>query len=124
MDVIECSQRIEDKIKLLETARKDLRKYAEAKALKMALYEKELAVCLIKLKNGTPFELDGAVIENPPATTASLIAKGIVWEAKQQAQLAEAQYKLAVTTLDSISAELNGYQSIFRHLEYTAGERK
>lgn len=117
MDVLDVSEKIKKKIELLEKARDDLRGYAEDKALFTAVYEKNLAVCLIKLHNGKPFELDGQTISKPPASTSEKIAKGIVWESKQQMLLAEAKYKLAVTTLDSIAAELNGWQSIYRHLD-------
>ena len=117
MHVIEVAKRIEQKIALLEKARGTLEGLANDKALTAAMYDKELAVTLIKLKNGVAFTLDGASIKDPPATLCEKIARGICWESKLQADQAEANYKLAITKLETVQSELNGYQSIFRFLD-------
>jgi len=45
------------------------------------------------------------------------IAKGICYQEKLNMELAEAQYKNAIVGMSAIQAELNGFQSIYRHLE-------
>lgn len=117
MEVVEVAKRIQDKIKLLERARGTLEGLANDKALTAAMYDKELAVTLIKLKNGVAFTLDGASVKDPPATLCEKIAKGICWESKLQADQAEANYKLAITKLECVETEMNALQSINRYLD-------
>lgn len=119
MEVIEVAKRIEQKIGLLEKARSTLEGLANDKALTAAMYEKELAVTLIKLKNGVAFTLDGTSIKDPPTTICEKIAKGICWESKLQADQAEANYKLAIIKLECVQAELNGWQSISKYFDKT-----
>lgn len=117
MDIIKVSQKIEEKVKLLEKARSLLEGLAADKAVTAANYEKELAITLIKLRNGVAFTLEGEIIREPPATICEKIARGIVWESSLQAQQAEMAYKLGLVKLESVKVELQGFQSIYRHLE-------
>ena len=117
MDVIQIAKEIEKKIKLLESARGLLGGLAADKANAMANYDKNLAITIIKLRNGKAFVVDEETIKEPPTTLVEKIAKGICWESKLQADHAEAEYKLALSKLESVKAELNGYQSIYRHLD-------
>lgn len=117
MNVIDVANRIEKKIALLEKARGTLEGLANDKALTAALYDKDLAIAILKLKNGKPFELEGETIKDPPATIIEKIARGIVWESKLKADQAEAAYKLAITKLECVQAELNGWQSYNRYLD-------
>ena len=72
---------------------------------------------LIQLKNGKEFEFEGEKIKSPPASIMEKIAKGICFQEKLNMELAEAQYKNAIVGMSAIQAELNGYQSIYKHLE-------
>ena len=119
MHVADVSKKIEQKIALLEKARGTLEGLANDKALAAAMYEKELAVTLIKLKNGKPFLLEGESVVNPPATICEKIAKGICWKSKLQADQAEANYKLAIIKLECVETEMNALQSINRYLDKT-----
>lgn len=122
MEIIQVAKKIEEKIKTLELGRNILKEYAENKAQTISNYEKEIAKILIGLKNGREYELDGEKIEKPPASIMEKIARGICFQEKLNMELSEAQYKNAIVGMSAIQAELNGYQSIFRHLEHEAKE--
>lgn len=117
MEIVFVAKKIEEKIKTLEVGREILKDYAKDKANTISKYEKQIAIILIKLRNGVEFELEGEKIKNLPTTIMEKIAKGICFQEKLDMELAEAQYKNAIVGMSAISAELNGYQSIFRHLE-------
>jgi len=105
---------IEDKIKLLERGRARLEKDGFEKAEQLALYEKALAGTIIKLKNGQEMELDGNKIQNPPATLVEKIARGICYQEKLNADLADSTYRSTIVKINTICQELNAYQSLFR----------
>lgn len=117
MDILTTNQNIEKKIKQLDSAQQLLKERAEAKAETIAKYEKQIAITLIKLKNGQVFELDGEKIENPPVSICEKLAKGICWKEKLDMEKAEAEYKNIVKGLESLEAQLNGYQSILRYMQ-------
>jgi hypothetical protein len=116
-EVVEVADQITKRIALLEKGRSELERTARAKAETAAEYAKVLAVAILRIKNNKPCELEGETTEKVPASVMSHVAKGLCWKEQMAADLAEAQYKLTVEKMDSIRAELNGFQSIFRHLE-------
>ena len=88
-------------------------------AVALSEYDRQLAVTLIKLRNGKEATLDGETIQSPPATITEKIAKGVCWEAKLNADTKEGELKALQSTMNAIMAELNGLQSIYRHLDET-----
>lgn len=119
LDIISVSNAIHDKIKELETERSYIGKLAREKAQSIAEYEKKMAITIIALKNGMEIEIDGNKIKSPPVTIVEKIAKGACYVEKIAADLAEAKYKAHIVKMDCLIAEMNGYQSIYRHLEHT-----
>jgi len=117
MEIVKIANKIVEKIGTLEMGRDLLKDKATDKAETIATYEKALAVTIIRLKNGAEFEIDGHKVKNPLATIMEKIAKGICYQEKLDMELAEASYKNAIVGMAAIQAELNGYQSIFKHLE-------
>lgn len=117
MKTKEYAKKIEEKIRLLEVGRAELLDKAKFKAESIAHYDKKMAIVLIKLKNGEQLALDGNVINNCQASIMDKIARGICWEEKLQMDLAESEYKIVISKMDSVRAELNGYQSINRYLD-------
>ena len=117
MEIVQVARKIEEKINTLELGRDLLKTKATEKAESIAEYEKMIAVTIIKLKNGAEFELDGHKVKNPQVTIMEKIAKGICYQEKLDMELAEANYKNAIVGMTALQAELNGYQSIFKHLE-------
>ena len=122
MELMQTSKKIEEKIKTLELGRDILKEYAKNKAETISNYEKQMAIVLIRLKNGSEFDLEGEKIKNPPASIMEKIAKGVCFKEKLDMELAEAQYKNAIVGMGAIEAELNGYQSINRFLSHTTEE--
>jgi hypothetical protein len=117
MEILIIADEIEKKIKLLEKMRIEIKERAENKANTIAEYDKQLAITIIKLKNGNELEIEGNKISNIPATLIEKIAKGICWQAKLNMEKADAMYKSLISNIDSVQAELCGYQSINRYLE-------
>jgi len=122
MEIVQVARKIEEKIKTLELGREVLKERAEEKARAISNYDKQIAITLIRLKNGAEFELDGHKVKDPLATVSEKIAKGICYQERLDQELAEATYKNAIVGMQAISSELNAYQSIFRHLETEGGE--
>ena len=116
METVKLSQLIEEKIKLLEAGRKELKTRAERKAETIATYDKRMAITMIELKNGVEVMWEGQKIQSPPATIIEKVAKGLCWKSKLEMEKAEAFYKNAVVGLSCIQAEMNGLQSINKYL--------
>ena len=121
MELIEVAQNIRESIRLLGIGRKGLRDRSEARANAIGNYEKEVGLTIMKLKNGVAFEIDGEKITNPPATLTEKIARAICYKSKIDSERADTEYKLAMKGLDVLQAELNGWQSINRHLKDDPG---
>ena len=118
MEPIEVSQRITEKIELLEKGRKLILERAQRKAKAIANYEKALAITIAKQKANTIDNIDGTKIDQLPATLIEKVARGLIYTEKLEAEIAELEYKAAVVGMSAIQAELNGYQSINRFLEH------
>lgn len=117
MEVVEISQKIVEKIALLEKGREQLRERASKKAITMAEYEKDLAIAILKLRNKAIKTWEEYNYETLPITLIEKVAKGICYQSKLNMEQAEAEYKNAIVGLSSIQAELNGFQSLNRYLE-------
>ena len=106
---------IQKKIESLETLRDLINLKARKKAETLAQYDKDIAITIVKLRNGLEVNFEGEVIKNPPNALIEKIARGICWESKMYATYAEAEYKGLITQIDGIKAELNGLQSINKY---------
>lgn len=120
MEVLEVSQEIEKRIKLLEQARLQLAERASSKAVAIADYDRVLAITLIKLRNGVEMAFEGHRIKNIPVTIMEKIAKGMCYDERLLLEESIASYGVAASGINSLQAELNGFQSIYRHLEKIA----
>ena len=116
MELQVVAQEIVNKIKLLEEGRNMLAAKAQTKANTIANYDRAFAKTIIKLNNGVEFDLDDVKIQNPKTILMDKITKGICWQERLAMELADAEYKNAISSLDCLKTELNGYQSINRHL--------
>ena len=117
MDIQSVSDNIEAKIDQLDKVRLEIRKLTEDKAEVVGEYDKELAKIIIRLRNQESINVDGEEIRNPPATVMGQIAKGALWELAIKKDTAEAMYKNAIKVADILQSQLNGWQSIYRHLD-------
>lgn len=110
MDVIKVATEIEKKIHLLEYGRSELEGKAKAMADAMGQYDKTIAIAILKHKEAGKL----------PATLIEKIARGDCSYELVAMELAKAEYKLSIQKLLCVQAEMNGLQSINRHLETTA----
>lgn len=116
-DVISIANKINEKILLLEKTHQEILKRGDEKSQAITNYEKSLAVCIIKLKNGITMELEGQVIQNPQATFLEKIARGLCFKEKLEMETCEAKYKSLIIGIETVMAELNALQSLNKHLD-------
>lgn len=116
MQAVEVAKQIEVKIQLLEKGRGMLLPLALERANKLAEYDKTLAIIILKLRNGQEMTFEGQPVKELPVTLTEKVAKGICWQEKLASETADTEYVLAVKKLQTVESELQGYQSIFRHL--------
>jgi len=117
-DVLTSKQKIENKINELEAHREAVFDAATRKADKLAQYRREKAITILKLKNKMIPSFEGVVISYPmQATLIPQIAQGMCWKECFERTEAESSYKGLITIMESLKAELNGLQSINKHLE-------
>ena len=117
MEVIKVADKIEHSIKLLGICRGELKTRAKKKAETMADYDKTIAITLVKLRENVEIAFEGYRIKGLPISIMEKIAKGMCHQEKLAMEVAIADYGNAISGLKSIEAELNGWQSIYRHLE-------
>jgi len=107
MELIGVSIKIGEKIEDLEALKKELPILAKDKAETMAMYERAMASETVTL------------IPNHAISVIEKIARGRCADLKCKADLAESSYKNCLKIIDITEAQLNGYQSINRHLSET-----
>ena len=106
MEILQVAKQIEQKIHLLEKGRGGLKELAKNKADTLGAYRKAIEIATITLR-----------AEGTPVTLIKDLARGACNEQERNMDLAESLYKIQMTKLDSIKAELNGWQSINRFLD-------
>ena len=117
-DILTNADKIEQKIAALETHRDSLQDASEKKASALSEYEKAVAITSLKVKEGLIEEFEGIKLPAKVSDTfLRMIIKGLNYKKLYKMSEAESAYKALVTTIDAIRAELNGLQSINRHLQ-------
>jgi hypothetical protein len=104
-NVISIAKTIEFKINQLEEMRVQIRARAENKATAISNYDKALAKSIFLLRE-----------KGHPTTIIKELAKGECYEARYEMELADGLYKSLTSNMNCLQAELNGWQSINRHL--------
>ena len=117
LDVISVAGRIDEKIRQIEQSSSLLKERSLEQGEAIAQYYKERAKVIIQLRNGIEFELDGVKVVNPAVSNVESIARGICWKEKLRKETAEGLYRSAVEGTRALQAELNGLQSIYKHLD-------
>lgn len=100
--ILQISQQINDKIKELEVLKEQLH-YTSAKEAKYTL---ALAKVIMRLKQ------DGESI-----SLIRDLAKGECWQEQLDKDSEKANYDIVKEKVDIVKAQLNGYQTIHKHLE-------
>lgn len=114
---VKVAETIEKLIKAIGECRREIEGKGRAKAEAIRNYEKRMAIALATLKEAETYELAGRTYKAPPVTIMEKIAKGIAAEERYEMEIADSGYKAAVCNLEALQAQLNGFQSIFRHLD-------
>ena len=109
MEVLEVAKRIEQIIIEIGKARRLIEDKGRARAKAISDYDKQLRIAIITLKESGKF----------PATLIEKIAKGVCSPQIEAREVAESGYKAVISNLQALMAQLNGYQSIYRHLDET-----
>ncbi|KKK92301.1 hypothetical protein LCGC14_2704290 [marine sediment metagenome] len=107
MEILQVAQQIEQKIRLLERGRTELEQLARNKANTIGEYIKKLEGTIITIKDSG----------NLPATLTPKVAEGQCWKERVAMELAGALYQVQIKKMESVQAELNGFQSINRYLD-------
>lgn len=117
MNIIQIAEEIQKKIQEIDLIRKEIKSRGDAKAETITNYEKAITITLIRLENGASFLIDNDTVQNPPKSIMDKLAKGLCWKEKLEMEKAEASYKSLIINLEAVQSQLNGLQSIFRHLD-------
>lgn len=117
VDILTNADKINRMIEEIEAILNSIPEAADEKAMAISGYDRELAITIIKIKNGLIKEIedfDGTMIPLGPVTATErvTIAKGIIYQASLRKEAADAGYKGIVSTLDARKAQLNGLQSL------------
>ncbi|NRA91244.1 MAG: hypothetical protein HRU26_00925 [Psychroserpens sp.] len=116
-DLIDIAEQIYQCKEDLDELKPLIRKLSTKRAELLSNYDKKMAITLIRLKNGYEFVLDGQKIVNPPATVMEKIAKGICYQEKLDMEVSDAAYRSLMSNIETTKAQLNGLQSINKHLD-------
>jgi hypothetical protein len=115
MNIINLSEEIQNKIKEIDTIRKEIKQRGIDKADAISQYEMSVSITIMKLRAGIEFQLADEKIKNPSVTIMEKIARGICWQEKRAVELAESGYKSIIVNLEACQAQLTAMQSLFRH---------
>lgn len=107
MDGIKVKDCIEKIIADIGDYRRSIETKGNARALAISNYDKQLKIAIVVLKDEGKF----------PATLIEKIAKGVCSDHRLTLELAEVGYKAVISNLEALKAQLNGYQSIYKHLD-------
>ncbi len=107
MEIIEVKDCIERIIAEIGKSRREIEAKGLEKARTLALYDVKLGGAIQVLREEAKF----------PATLIEKIAKKICGDDRKAMEEADVLYKACISNLEALKAQLNGYQSIYKHLE-------
>ena len=117
MDVTTNAYQINEKILEIEKLSDRIEQAALEKANYIANYDRQIAVTILKLKNGLIPEFDGVEVKNLAANLIPIVAKGICYQESFHREMGENNYKGLITQIEAHKAVLNGYQSLFKVMQ-------
>jgi hypothetical protein len=117
MDVQSTAYQINEKILEIEKLSDRIEQAALEKANCIANYDRQIAVTILKLKNGLIPEFDGVEVKNLAANLIPIVAKGICYKESLDREMGENNYKGLITQIEAHKAVLNGYQSLFKVMQ-------
>ena len=115
-EIIDVSQAILEKIDEIEKLKKTHKDIIDRASEAMSSYDRELALTIVRLRNGVAIPIGDEIVKDPPALLIERLAKGIVWEKKLESDRLQGYLSGIKSNLMATQAQLNGLQSINRHL--------
>ena len=116
-DILTNAAKIEYTISQISEKADRIEEATEEKATCLANYEREIAVTILKLKNGAIMEFEGQPIKSLAANLIPIVAKGICYKESFDKEMAEGNYKGLITIIEALKAQLNGYQSLNKTMQ-------
>src|SRR3990167_6660430 len=102
MDIVTIQEEIEKRIGWLDELLKRLTETGT-----------DLALAMLGIEHGSIKEIDGVPIGKVTTTTLRDKAKGVCWQARLKLAQAEAMHKGTRAKIETVSAQLNAFQSIY-----------
>jgi len=109
METIKVAEIIIKLVSEIGKCRREIEEKGNARAKAISNYDMRLKIAIVTLKDEGKF----------PATLIEKIAKGVCSLDRETLELADVGYKACISNLEALKAQLNGYQSVFRHLDST-----
>lgn len=109
MEITQIANTITKLISEIGKCRREIESKGKARAKAISNYDKQLRIAIVTLREEGKF----------PVTLIEKIAKGICAPQIEEREIAESGYKACISNLQALMAQLNGYQSIYRHLDTT-----
>ena len=106
-NIIQIADNIQKLIAEIGKCRREIEGKGNTRARAIANYDMRIGVAIVTLKEEGKF----------PATLIEKIAKKLCSEDRYAMEVAESGYKAAICNLECLQAQLNGFQSIYRHLD-------
>ena len=114
MDIHQARDRIEQMVAEIGKCRREIEAKGKERAAAIKHYDMKLAIALATLRNAELYELGGKTYKSPPVSIAEKIAKGICFQEKLNSDLADTTYKSTIVKIETVQAELNAYQSLYK----------
>lgn len=117
MDVFTTRDKIEVKIAEIESERSKIVDAAIQKARSISDYDREIALTILKIRNGVLTEFEGNKIPNLAANLIPKVAQGICWNECFNKEAADGMYRGIISNIEALKSQLNGLQSINKNFE-------
>jgi len=117
MDLLQVKDYIQQLIGEIGKCRREIENKGKARAQAISNYDKEMAIAMATLRNDKNFLLYGKQYPQPPVTLMEKLAKGICSQHRYDMEVAESGYRACISNLNALMAQLNAYQSLYKHLE-------
>lgn len=113
MELTGVAKSIEHRIRTLAEMRDRLEELAVTRAKAIANYDLSLMRAI-----------DRRLADGAKVTIVKDYAKGDCRDQKEEMELADALYRIHLTKMDAVKAELNGCQSIYKHMDVDGYEQQ
>lgn len=109
MELIQVKDCIEKLIGEIGKTRREIEDKGNARAKAIANYDMRMGIALATLRDESKY----------PITILERIAKKVCAPDREALEIAESGYRACLSNLTALMAQLNAYQSIYRHLDET-----